>query len=493
MMVLPRVAFVLAAFAVPAILSAQADQAGSASISKVRIVRLSEVRGDVEINSAKGNGFEPAIANLPVVEQSELRTRMGAAEVEFEDNSTLRVGTNTVVEFPELGRTASGSTVSTVRLLKGTLYVSLLKARSDQFTLDFGDHKITLPPASHIRLEMTQNQAVLAVLDGSLQIDGQSGPLQVTKKKSIAFDLNSPDQPKLSKLQSEPLDEWDQMAARNHARVAAFSAFTSPYAYGLNDMAYYGSFVNSPGCGSMWRPYFASAAWDPYSNGAWAWYAGSGYSWVSPYPWGWTPYHYGSWSYCDGTGWGWMPGGSWNGLNNVAMNTVVTTPTGSKGNRPIGIPVNPVHPPRPGAPTILAVNTKPLVRSAIASPSAFEFRRDSAGLGVPRDTLGNLSKFSQHTVARGSVSTPVYLQAPPTAIMAGQAGVGSRASVGLPSMHRGYAPAPSAAVAPPAMGPVGGGRSAGNSGFSPSPAPVSTASPHVSTPGAGGGGGGPHH
>ena len=94
----------------------------------------------------------------------------------------------------------------------------------------------------------------------------------------------------------------------------------SPYSYGMNDLSYYGSFVSGcGGGGSMWRPYFASAAWDPYANGAWAYYQGAGYSWVSPYPWGWMPYHSGSWAFCQGTGWGWMPGNNWNGLNNMSM------------------------------------------------------------------------------------------------------------------------------------------------------------------------------
>ena len=115
----------------------------------------------------------------------------------------------------------------------------------------------------------------------------------------------------------DPFDAWDKNAAEYHAQTAGSGTLSSsPYAYGLNDMGYYGSFMDAGGCGSMWRPYFASAAWDPYSNGVWAWYQGAGYSWVSPYPWGWTPYHYGSWSYCPGAGWGWRPGGSWNGLNN---------------------------------------------------------------------------------------------------------------------------------------------------------------------------------
>ena len=47
----------------------------------------------------------------------------------------------------------------------------------------------------------------------------------------------------------------------------------------------------------MWQPYLVGAGWDPFMNGAWMWYPGAGYTWVSAYPWGWTPYRYGSWTY----------------------------------------------------------------------------------------------------------------------------------------------------------------------------------------------------
>src|SRR5260370_9695539 len=79
----------------------------------------------------------------------------------------------------------------------------------------------------------------------------------------------------------------------------------------------------------MWQPCFVSASWNPYGNGAWAWYPGAGYSWVSPYPWGWTPFHSGSWSYCPARGWGWIPGRNWSGLNNVAGG--VTNPVNAGG------------------------------------------------------------------------------------------------------------------------------------------------------------------
>ncbi len=42
--------------------------------SKVRIVRLSEVKGEVQLDRQTGKGFEGAMANLPVIEGSKLKT-----------------------------------------------------------------------------------------------------------------------------------------------------------------------------------------------------------------------------------------------------------------------------------------------------------------------------------------------------------------------------------------------------------------------------------
>jgi len=406
------------------------DQAAPPSgVSKVRIVRLSEVKGEVQLDRDTGRGFEPASANLPIVEHSRLRTATGVAEVEFEDNSTLRITPDSIVEFPQLERLAGGATASSVHVIKGMAYVSLVKTQGNEFNLLFGQQKLQLPPSSHIRLHVDESEAKLAVLDGTVRIDGPSGPTDVPRKKTVTFHLQDQAQPTLAKdVAAEAFDSWDKNAAGYHAQSAALSAFgSSPYAYGVGDMMYYGSFMNVGGCGSMWRPYFASAAWDPYSNGAWAWYQGAGYSWVSPYPWGWTPYHYGSWSYCSGAGWGWQPGGSWNGLNNVVASSL------KGGTGPISL--RPIAPPRVGEPTLTAVNLKPLIQSEVASADSFVFRKDSAGMGIPRDTLGKLNKFSQLAINRGTATTPIYISAP------GSADGRSTSSAGAPSsLHRGSAP-----------------------------------------------------
>jgi len=386
--------------------TAPAGTTPSSEVSNVRIVRLSEHKGTVLLDRNTGNGFEPAVVNMPIVEKSRLMTGDGVAEVEFEDNSSLRLGPNSMVEFPQLERLAAGTTASSARLVRGMVYVSLLKTRGNEFNLLFGHEKLELPPASHVRLQVDGAEAKLAVLDGTLRIDGASGPMDVSKNKTVTFNLQGQTQATVVKNVESyaELDSWDKKDAEYHAQAAPVSALnSSPYAYGLDDMAYYGGFMNAGGCGSMWRPYFASAAWDPYSNGAWAWYQGAGYSWVSPYPWGWTPYHYGSWAYCPGVGYGWLPGGAWNGLNNIATGPV---------NGPVHFPIRPARPPIAGERTLTVVNLKPLVRSEAASDDSFVARRDSAGLGIPREGLGNLNKLSQHALDRGAATTFNYTSGP---------------------------------------------------------------------------------
>jgi hypothetical protein len=441
--------------------SAQSDDeaANSSQVSKVRIVRLSEVKGAVLLDRDNGRGFEDAIANLPIVENSRLQTGTGIAEIEFEDNSTMRLAPDSVVVFPQLERLSSGSTVTSIQLVKGMAYVSLLKTKGNEFNLLFGQQKLQLPPASRIRLKVDGAEAQLAVLDGTLRVDGASGPMDVPKKKTAIFSMTDQAQPKIARdTAADPYDAWDQESVGYHARTAALADLSSsPYSYGLNDMGYYGSFITAGGCGSMWRPYFASAAWDPYSNGSWSWYSGAGYSWVSPYPWGWTPYHFGSWSYCAGTGWGWLPGGSWYGLNNAVAIGARTGP----GNAP----QRPVSPPRVGEPTTMAVNLKPLVRSEEASTDSFVFRKDSAGLGVPRETLGKLDKLSQRAEGRGAATVPIYLSAASATAANGRTG---NAAVAPTAIHRGSPPPAATAMQMPGQGGAYSGRSSGPASSGPS-------------------------
>ena len=393
--------------------------------SKVRIVRLSEVKGEVQLDRNTGRGFETPMANLPITEGVRLKTGAGVAEVEFEDNSTVRVGQNSLIEFPRLELLPTGAKASTVNVLEGMVYVSLMNTKGNEFEVNFAKEKLDLPPDSHIRLQMTGGEAKLAVLQGDAQVVEPSGLTSLGKNKTMTFNLVGETQPTIAKnVTDEPLDAWDHQAVQYHKNYANASAFgNSPYAYGISDMNYYGSFINGSGCGgSMWRPYFTAAGWDPYSAGAWAYYPSAGYSWVSPYPWGWTPYHYGSWSFCQGVGWGWRPGGAWMGLAN---NSFVSSPTR---------PRPPAHAPVTAQATIVPVNLKALPASTLADHEKFVFRNNSAGFGVPRGTMGKLNGFSNQAAEHGMATTNVMWGSPHSNASPDTARPGNYASVGSASL-----------------------------------------------------------
>jgi hypothetical protein len=379
--------FVLTLLAIPSFADSQA-----------RIVRLSQVDGGVEIDRNSGKGFEKAFLNLPITQGMKLKTGFdGRAEVEFEDGSAIRITPDTVISFTDLSLRDSGAKVSTINLQEGTAYVNFLankNDKADELTLTFGKQKMALTEAVHLRVQMSDVDATVAVFKGLAKVNAPGGEVAVEKNKTATFDLASEKYVLAKNLEEDPYDEWDKAQTQYHDRYTADNAYSnnSPYAYGGSDMSYYGSYSTVPGYGTMWQPYFAGAGWDPYMNGSWAYDPGYGYGWVSGYPWGWTPYHYGSWTYVPSYGWGWQPGGSWAGLN--------TQPR--IGNGPTGW-----VPPKPPA---TGTSTVAVRRGSFATTSygflgpKMKIPENSAGLGVPRGVTRNLGSFSAQAGQSGAAS-----------------------------------------------------------------------------------------
>jgi hypothetical protein len=365
--------------------------------SQVRIVRLSEVDGNVQFDNPAGQQYEKAFLNLPITQGVKLRSQSdGRAEVEFEDGSTLRVVPDTVVEFPQLALLDSGGKASTIHVKQGTAYVNFAGAKDEQLTVTFGQEKLVLTHATHLRLEVTQSDAAVAVFKGEVEVQGPSGAVNVGRKQTATFDTAGGGRHELAKnLEEDPYDAWDKSQDQYHERYTAANYSTySPYAYGTADLSYYGSFFNAPGYGSVWQPYFASAGWDPFMNGAWAFGPGTGYGWVSSYPWGWTPYHYGTWMFVPSYGWAWQAGSTWTGFNAMP--------------RVLNAPANFVAPqiPLTTRATVL-VNRAPVQAPSGKSVSKLVIRANSAGLGIPRGGIENLAKVSETVAERGSVAAKV--------------------------------------------------------------------------------------
>ena len=365
------------------------------SDSQVRIVRLSYIEGGVQID--RGMGFDKAMVNLPISQGTWLRTSDdGRAEVEFEDGSALRLTPNTTIEFPQLSLRDSGEKVSTVNVKRGTAYIDFAGNKDNAFTLQVGQQKIALSHAVRLRADIADDKAAVAVLKGDAQVDAASGAVLLKKGQTANFELanaDSADNVTLAKnVQHEPYDDWDKHQSEYRQRYAsnAYNSY-SPYAYGTADMSYYGNFFNAPGYGTMWRPYFAGANWDPFMNGAWAFSPGFGYGWVSSYPWGWTPYHYGTWAFVPGYGWAWQPGGAW--MPWYSQPLIRNAPSGFSAPRP-----------PTGGVTTTVVNRGPV---PVISGGRVIIRNDSAGLGIRRGEINNLAKVSRQVEQKGAVAAPV--------------------------------------------------------------------------------------
>ena len=191
-------------------------------------------------------------------------------------------------------------------------------------------------------------------------------------------------------MEPSPYDSWDKQQEQYYDRYANNNSTGSysPYTYGASDLNYYGNFFNLAGYGTLWQPYFIGAGWDPFLNGAWTFYPGYGYGWVSAYPWGWTPYHYGSWRFLPDRGWAWQPGGSWSTYNTRL--SVQNPPT------KFALP----QPPNAGQGTVFV--NRGTMANQVGLFRRLEIRQNSAGLGIPRGEIQNLSRLSPIVQQRGA-------------------------------------------------------------------------------------------
>lgn len=300
--------FILAAFAITV------SAALAFADSHARIVRLSSVEGQVQIDRGTGEGLERAILNMPVVEGMRIVTGSdGLAEVEFENQSTLRLTSDSEVNFSQLLMNDAGIKTNRIRVEKGLVYLDTASKGEDTYLLNIGDRSLAVGRDTLLRLSANPDKLQVAVFKGEAQLEGQAQPVIVHKKETLTIDPKSAPEYAVAKgVEQDRYDSWNKEREDYSKTYADNQGYGGPsHAYGLQDLNYYGDFFYANGYGYVWQPYgFAGSMsnWNPYMNGAWMFYPGFGYSWASAYPWGWLPFHYGSWAFLNSAGWVWVPG-----------------------------------------------------------------------------------------------------------------------------------------------------------------------------------------
>src|SRR5450432_1719956 len=356
--------------------------------SQARIVRLSNVEGNVQIDRRTGDGFESAMENLPVLQGTRVATKGdGRVEIEFEDGSTVRLAPDTSIEFTKLSLRDSGAKNTELDISEGTAYFNINPGKNDDFVVDLGNRSVKLEHAARFRATVDTSQARVAVNHGQVDLSAPgSETVSVSKGRTASFDLFDQDNYNVAhSYEPGPYDEWNENLDSYHARNFHHANNETQYAYGFSDLNYYGSYISDPGFGSCWRPYFAGYGWDPFTAGTWVWYPGFGNTWVSSYPWGWAPYRYGSWNFAQTSGWCWQPGASnqW-----VSIPTIGRPPLGYKPPvPPTGsgrVPRIHQEPAASAAGSRFGDPSRRVVREGVGGGIISSNRSGEAGLGVPR-------------------------------------------------------------------------------------------------------------
>src|SRR3954469_7766124 len=289
--------------------------ASAAADSHARIVRLSFVEGNVQMDQRDGRGLQKGFLNMPIGQGTVLLTRdEGRVEVEFENGSTIRLAHDSQIEFQQLGLRTEGQKFSAIDVTEGTAYFDIKKKTEDEFVIFINGQQITAPKSARFRLRVGKDSSNIAVFKGEVEVESGGKQVEVRKNESIELDRNDQNRYFLSReITTDPLDAWDleREKYRDQYFAASTYAYNPAYSYGYADLSYWGAYEVVPVYGRVWRPYFVNIGWQPFADGAWVWYRGAGYVWVSSYPWGWAPYRYGSWVFLGGRGWCWRPGVSY--------------------------------------------------------------------------------------------------------------------------------------------------------------------------------------
>lgn len=309
----------------PATQAAPQDGADSAMVparARIRVVRLSDVEGTVQILRGNQTEFSQAVMNMPLTQGSRLVTSADSrAEIEFEDGSVARITPNSSLTISDLQSTPDGALDTTVEQLSGLIYYELRSDPKTPFKVVFNGRTASPITNSTFRINLSASSQDLAVIDGKVQVAGDSSSYltEVPQGKTIQFAPSANEQYTIANwIAPNGFYDWNQQRdqeaaqqAKNQtpARVQQGGGSIMDSGFGWSDLDNSGAWYPLPGYGMVWQPYDIGADFDPYGNGMWADMGGGfGYSWISGYPWGWLPFNCGAWSYIGSFGWGWTPG-----------------------------------------------------------------------------------------------------------------------------------------------------------------------------------------
>ncbi|MDP3696241.1 MAG: FecR domain-containing protein, partial [Desulfocapsaceae bacterium] len=266
-------------------------------------LRLSQMKGDIQVQSKGATEWFPAAINLPMQAGDRLWAPKDAwAQVETQDGSVVRLDADSSLEILAVEKDSLQMYLS-----QGQAYLNFKKGMDSMFQLDTPNSSLRIYDSSTLNVALVPNgNTDISVFRGAVFAENRSGEVRVGAGKMLSIDG---DVPSLVAL-GPPSDwekwnrEWDESLVSDESSTQYLPQELSTYGRDLNRN---GRWIETNEYGNVWIPTtHVSAEWAPYREGRWVW-IGDDYVWIASEPWGWAPYHYGRWAHISSHGWCWVP------------------------------------------------------------------------------------------------------------------------------------------------------------------------------------------
>ena len=276
----------------------------------VRVARIGELDGQVEVQLHSFDAWRPAARNLPLVERAWVRSATAArVEMELDEGSAFRLVGDAISELSDYTRLSTGQRITTLSLDHGVAYFTGEPNPRDALILAVPGAQATIRGGARVRLEASGSVSQIAVIEGRVRFSSPVAELDVNEGQTARIENGG--RPRFFlRREVAPLDSDRWSEQRDRALAASASSRHLPdLFFGLVDLDTGGSWIQTDDLGPVWKPK-VNSAWTPYRDGQWIWYDELGYTWIANEPWGWLPFHYGRWMQSNGLGWVWSPAGN---------------------------------------------------------------------------------------------------------------------------------------------------------------------------------------
>ncbi|MGA2116988.1 MAG: DUF6600 domain-containing protein [Bryobacteraceae bacterium] len=267
--------------------------------------RISVMDGDVSVRRGDSGDWVAGVVNAPLMAGDYISTGPNSrAEVQFDSSNLLRLG-----GLGEIHLTTLEADRYQLEMARGTLTFNVLRLSNANIEVDTQNVSVRPSKIGVYRISVTDNgESHVTVRSGDVEVFTPKGSQWVNAGQAMVARGSASD-PEFRIAGAAALDDWDRWnESRDHVLMESTSAQHVPQGvYGAEDMDGYGTWVNVPDYGSVWRPTVV-AGWSPYSCGRWVWEDWYGWTWVDCSAWGWAPFHYGRWFWGANYGWLWYPG-----------------------------------------------------------------------------------------------------------------------------------------------------------------------------------------